>query len=130
MHTPGQRRSAWVQIYDRFADSVTDWSGLEHYKEYVWQKQLHLYEVPFYYIEYGIAQLGAIGVWRNYRQNAAAGLEGYKDALKLGYQAPIREIYAAARVPFDFSKDHIGELMAFVQQEISALKKQSPTPSA
>ncbi|HEY0110432.1 MAG TPA: M3 family oligoendopeptidase [Fibrella sp.] len=124
IHTPAERRAAWVRIYDRFADNITDWSGLDHYKEYVWQKQLHLYEVPFYYIEYGIAQLGAIGVWRNYRQNAEAGLQGYKDALKLGYQAPIRDIYAAARVPFDFSKQHIGELMAFVQQEISALKNQ------
>lgn len=128
IHSTAERRAAWVRTYDRFADQLTDWSGLDHYKEYVWQKQLHLYEVPFYYIEYGIAQLGAIGVWRNYRQNAQLGLQGYKDALKLGYQVPIRDIYAAANVPFDFSKEHIGELMAFVQQEISALKKQSPTP--
>ncbi|RYF76090.1 MAG: M3 family oligoendopeptidase, partial [Cytophagaceae bacterium] len=124
IHTTAERRAAWVRTYDRFADSVTDWTGLDHYKEYVWQKQLHLYEVPFYYIEYGIAQLGAIGVWRNYRQHAESGLQGYKNALALGYQAPIRDIYAAANVPFDFSKAHIGELMAFVQQEINALKKQ------
>ncbi|MEZ0487120.1 M3 family oligoendopeptidase [Fibrella aquatica] len=123
IHTHAERRAAWVRTYDHFADSLTDWSGLDHYKEYVWQKQLHLYEVPFYYIEYGIAQLGAIGVWRNYRQNAETGLQGYKDALKLGYQAPIRDIYAAARVPFDFSKAHIGELMTFVRKEINTLKK-------
>lgn len=127
LHTSAERRAAWVRTYDQFADDITDWSGLEHYKEYVWQKQLHLYEVPFYYIEYGIAQLGAIGVWRNYRQNAEAGLEGYKAALKLGYQAPIQAIYAAARVPFDFSKQHIGELMTFVQEEINALKNQPLT---
>ncbi|CCG98748.1 oligoendopeptidase, M3 family [Fibrella aestuarina BUZ 2] len=121
-HTHAERRAAWVRIFDEFADAQTDWSGLEHYKEYIWQKQLHLYEVPFYYIEYGIAQLGAIGVWRNYRRDAQTGLRGYKDALKLGYQAPIGAIYAAANVPFDFSKEHIGELMAFLQEEIARLK--------
>jgi oligoendopeptidase F len=116
------RRAAWVRTYEQFADTVTDWSGLDHFKEYIWQKQLHLYEVPFYYIEYGIAQLGALGVWRNYRHDAQAGLQGYKNALRLGYQAPIGAIYAAADVPFDFSEHHIGELMAFLQQEIEALR--------
>ena len=120
-HTPADRRANWTRIFDEFNDTVTDWSGLEHVKEYIWQKQLHLYEVPFYYIEYGIAQLGAIGVWRNYRENPELGLQGYKDALRLGYKAPIRDIYAAARVPFDFSKEHIGALMAFVQGEIETL---------
>ncbi|MBO0939763.1 M3 family oligoendopeptidase [Fibrella sp. HMF5335] len=120
-HTLAERRANWVRIFDEFSDTVTDWSGLDHLKEYVWQKQLHLYEVPFYYIEYGIAQLGAIGVWRNYRENPEMGLQGYKDALKLGYKAPIRDIYAAARVPFDFSKEYIGTLMTFVQEEIDRL---------
>jgi oligoendopeptidase F len=115
------RRAAWVRTYTQFADSLTDWSGLEHFREYGWQKQLHLYEVPFYYIEYGIAQLGALGVWRNYRRDAEAGLQGYKNALRLGYQAPIGAIYAAANVPFDFSEQHIGELMAFLQNEMAQL---------
>jgi oligoendopeptidase F len=122
-HTDADRRENWLSIYDQFADNVTDWSGLEKFKAYVWQRQLHLYEVPFYYIEYGIAQLGAIGVWRNYRRDPVAGLEGYKKALSLGYKKPIREIYAAANVPFDFSREHIQELMEFVGQEIEALKK-------
>ena len=95
-HTDAERRENWVRIYEEFADSVTDWSGFAFYKEYIWQRQLHLYEVPFYYIEYGIAQLGAIGVWRNYRRDPKAGLAGYKKALGLGYKTPIREIYAAA----------------------------------
>ena len=120
--TTGDRRQQWTRIYDEFSDYQTDWSGLTKYKEYSWQRQLHLYEVPFYYIEYGIAQLGAIGVWRNYRRDPELGLQGYKDALSLGYMAPIREIYAAARVPFDFSKAHISELMAFVGEEIDKLK--------
>lgn len=120
-HTIAERRENWVRIYEQFADSVTDWSGLSAYKEYIWQRQLHLYEVPFYYIEYGIAQLGAIGVWRNYRRDPQAGLAGYKAALSLGYKAPIRDIYAAANVPFDFSREHIRELMNFVGEEINKL---------
>ncbi len=120
-HTLADRRANWSRIFDQFSDTITDWSGLDHLKEYIWQKQLHLYEVPFYYIEYGIAQLGAIGVWRNYRENPELGLQSYKDALKLGYKAPIGDIYAAARVPFDFSKEHIGALMTFVQEEIDKL---------
>ena len=120
--TNAERRENWLRIYGQFADSVTDWSGLAFYQEYMWQRQLHLYEVPFYYIEYGIAQLGAIGVWRNYRRDPKGGLEGYKKALSLGYKAPIREIYAAANVPFDFSREHIQELMRFVGDEIEKLR--------
>jgi oligoendopeptidase F len=120
-HTVSERRENWLRIYDQFADNITDWSGFAYYKEYIWQRQLHLYEVPFYYIEYGIAQLGAIGVWRNYRRDPQAGLQGYKRALSLGYKAPIREIYAAADVPFDFSIEHIRELMGFVNDEIRSL---------
>ncbi|GAA4407828.1 M3 family oligoendopeptidase [Nibrella viscosa] len=122
-HSVTDRRENWVRIYEQFTDRVVDWSGLEAYKEYLWQRQLHLYEVPFYYIEYGIAQLGAIGVWQNYRQNQVKGLQGYKDALALGYMAPIREIYQAANVPFDFSREHISSLMNFVWEEISQLRQ-------
>ncbi|QDK83177.1 M3 family oligoendopeptidase [Spirosoma sp. KCTC 42546] len=120
-HTDAERRENWLRIYNQFADTVTSWDGFAFYQEYIWQRQLHLYEVPFYYIEYGIAQLGAIGVWRNYRRDPAAGLAGYKKALSLGYKAPIREIYAAANVPFDFSRDYIRELMQFVGDEIRKL---------
>ncbi|OJV18457.1 MAG: oligoendopeptidase F [Dyadobacter sp. 50-39] len=122
-HTAEQRTEAWVRIYEEFTDTVMDWSGLENFKKYLWQRQLHIYEVPFYYIEYGIAQLGAIGVWKNYRKDPAAGLKGYLDALKLGYTATIGEIYQAADIPFDFSERHIAELMQFVRDELAELKK-------
>ncbi|WP_439558128.1 M3 family oligoendopeptidase [Dyadobacter sp.] len=122
-HTATERQAAWVRIYEEFTDSVMDWTGLENFKKYLWQRQLHIYEVPFYYIEYGIAQLGAIGVWKNYRENPEAGLKGYLDALKLGYTATIGEIYQAANVPFDFSEKNITELMQFVSNELEALKK-------
>ena len=121
-HNLDERKEAWLRIYGQFNDAVTDWSGLETYKEYIWQKQLHIYEVPFYYIEYGIAQLGAVGIWKNFRENPKRGLEGYLNALRLGYTRPMSEIYAAADVPFDFSREHIASLMNFVNDELQALR--------
>lgn len=117
-HTADQRKRQWNVVYQEFADTVTDWSGLEEARDYMWQKQLHLYEVPFYYIEYGMAQLGAIALWRNYKQNAAEGLAGYQRALKLGNLRTIPEIYKAAGIRFDFSKPYIRELMNFVRKEM------------
>src|SRR5690606_14131991 len=88
-HSLEERRKAWNEVFQRFSDTVTDWSGLEKERDYLWQKQLHLYEVPFYYIEYGMAQLGAIAVWRNFRRNREEGLAGYRRALALGYMKSI-----------------------------------------
>lgn len=118
-HSTEERRKQWNVIFDQFADTVTDWSGLQDAKDYLWQKQLHLYEVPFYYIEYGMAQLGAIAVWRNFRKNRNTGLQGYMNALKLGYMQTIPEIYKAAGIKFDFSKAYIKELMNFVREELA-----------
>ena len=118
-HSLPDRKTNWCRIFDQFADNVTDWSGLQEAKEYMWQKQLHLYEVPFYYIEYGMAQLGAIAVWRNFKRNNNEGLQGYVNALKLGYMKTIPEIYKAAGIRFDFSKTYIRELMKFVREELA-----------
>jgi oligoendopeptidase F len=120
-HNEVDRKQNWNRIFDEFADTITDWSGLQEAKDYLWQKQLHLYEVPFYYIEYGMAQLGAIAVWRNFKQNKQRGLDGYIQALRLGYLKSIPEIYAAANVKFDFSKEYIKELMDFVKVELKAV---------
>lgn len=120
-HTQAERTTHWNQVFHRFADTVTDWSGLELNRDYQWQKQLHLYEVPFYYIEYGMAQLGAIALWRNYKRNKSKGLQGYTNALKLGNLATIPEIYQAADIRFDFSKTYIHELMNFVREELGKI---------
>lgn len=120
-HTLEQRAEQWTKILEELGDSVTDWSGLERFKRYSWQRQLHIYEVPFYYIEYGMAQLGAISVWRNYKADPARGLKQYTEALALGYTRGIKEIYAAAGIRFDFSKAYIAELMDFVKGELSEL---------
>jgi oligoendopeptidase F len=117
-HTQEQRKAAWNRIFNEFADTMTDWNGLNEVKDYLWQKQLHLYEVPFYYIEYGMAQLGAIAVWRNYRNNPKAGLRNYMDALSLGYMKTIPDIYRSAGIKFDFSRGYIKELMDFVRGEM------------
>jgi len=117
-----ERKKNWNRIANQFSDSLTDWSGQETAKDYLWQKQLHLYEVPFYYIEYGMAQLGAVAIWRNYKQDKQKGLQGYMNALKLGYMKSIPEVYAAADIRFDFSTEYIQELMAFVREELEKLK--------
>jgi len=120
-HSLDDRKKNWNAVFARYADTVTDWSGLEEGRDYGWQKQLHLYEVPFYYIEYGMAQLGAIALWRNYKLNKDQGLEGYMNALKLGNLTTIPEIYKAANIRFDFSKTYIKELMDFVKEEFAKI---------
>jgi len=120
-HSVESRIARWNKIFDQFADSVTDWSDLQHAKDHLWQKQLHLYEVPFYYIEYGMAQLGAVAVWKNFKHDPKRGLESYLNALKLGYKRSIPEIYQAANIKFDFSKDYIRDLIQFVQSELEEL---------
>lgn len=121
-HSLEERKENWNAIVNQFSDTVTDWKGQEDAKNYLWQKQLHLYEVPFYYIEYGMAQLGAVAIWRNYKQDKQKGLQGYLIALKLGYMKSIPEVYAAANIRFDFSRAYISELMAFVKSELEKLK--------
>lgn len=120
-HTAQQRTEAWAQIYERFGAGFADWSGHKEAEENLWQKQLHIFEVPFYYIEYGMAQLGAIAVWKNYRENPEKGLQQYLDALKLGYTKTIKEIYETAGIKFDFSAGYVKELAAFVKGEMETL---------
>lgn len=116
-HTAAERDAYWRTCYQRFSDQVTDWAGLEPYRDNLWQKQLHLYEVPFYYIEYGFAQLGAIAMWKNYREHPEATMDRYLAALGMGYTASIGDVYRAAGVQFDFSEDYVRELSRFVLAE-------------
>jgi len=120
-HSAEERHAYWNKLSEEFGTGQTDWSGFEHFKSISWQKQLHLFEVPFYYIEYGIAQLGAIAIWRNYINNKKTAIEQYKNALSLGYTKPIGEIYKTAGISFDFSDTYIRELMTFIKDELSKL---------
>ena len=120
-HNVEERQKAWNEIYGEFSPKIIDWTGLEDFKTYHWQKQLHLYEVPFYYIEYGFAQLGAIAVWQNCKKDLKKGLKDYLDALSLGYTRSIPKIYQEAGIAFDFSQEYISNLMNFVEKEIEVL---------
>jgi oligoendopeptidase F len=119
-HSREERAQAWREIYGRFSGKLVSWQGYEEARDYLWHKQLHLFEVPFYYIEYGFAQLGAVAVWKNYLQNGAMAIEQYKQALSLGYTRSIADIYRAAGIKFDFSTPYITELMAVVSEKLKA----------
>jgi oligoendopeptidase F len=92
-----------------------------HYSNISWQRQLHLFEVPFYYIEYGIAQLGAIGLWKQYKENKEAAIANYLSGLSLGGTRTLPELYSAAGLSFDFSPSTIKELMDLVRTELEKL---------
>lgn len=119
--TAEERKAYWVTLSKEFGTGLVDWSGYEHVQAYTWQKQLHLFEVPFYYIEYGMAQLGALGVWRNFLTDKSKAVEQYKEALSLGYTKPIGDIYNTAGVEFNFSDTYIKSLMEFVKSELNKL---------
>jgi len=120
-HNAADREEAFKQIYTRFGAGFSNWDGQEKQLANLWQKQLHLFEVPFYYIEYAIAQLGAIAIWKNYKENPSKALEQYLDALALGYTKPINEIYETAGIKFDFSQAYVAELAHFVKDELQKL---------
>lgn len=118
-HTHEQRTAAWMMILKEFQDDVIDYSGLETFRSNAWQRQLHLFEVPFYYIEYGIAQLGAIGVWMQFKENKELAMDNYCKALSLGGTKTLPELYKAAGLTFDFSPGKIKVLMDFVEKEMN-----------
>ena len=120
-HTEEERNDQWFVILEEFSSPVIDFTGLDEYRRYAWQRQLHLYEVPFYYIEYGIAQLGAIGLWQQYKQNPDMAINNYIKALSLGGTQTLPELFKAAGLQFDLSPGHISKLMLFVKEELDKL---------
>lgn len=120
-HTQEERRAKWTESFHSFTPGVLDYSSLEQYIENLWHKQLHLFEVPFYYIEYGFAQLGAIALWRQYREKPEEAVAAFTRAMRLGNTRSIREIYAEAGIRFDFSQEYVRELGAFVRGEMEKL---------
>jgi len=120
-HTEIERAEAWMNILNQFSSSSVDYSGLMPYRNISWQRQLHLFEVPFYYIEYGIAQLGALGMWKQFRENKEKAIQNYTNALSLGGTRTLPELYKAAGLTLDFSPDKIRELMEMVSTELKSL---------
>ncbi len=127
IYTSGQgsdaaaRDAAWLEIRARFEPGV-DWTGLEPERVARWYRQLHIFELPFYYIEYGIAQLGALQLWRDAGRDAAGTLERYRSFLSLGGTQPLPALYAAAGARMIFDAEGMGGLVTLVEQRISALR--------
>lgn len=121
VHTETERADKWLEILNEFSSPEVDFSGLDAYRRHAWHRQLHLFEVPFYYIEYGIAQLGAIGLWKQYHQNPEAAVRNYINALALGGTRTLPELFKAAGLQFDFSPETIKGLMEFVKNELDRL---------
>ena len=109
-HTHEERSEHWLELRRRFGPK-TDWSGFNELKETSWQSQLHLFQVPFYYIEYGIAQLGAIQLWQHHRRDSKDGLARYARAMKLGNTKPLPELFEAAGLDLGFDEGHVASLI-------------------
>lgn len=112
-HSAEERESFWIENASLYGDRYVDWSKCPDYHKITWQRQIHIFEVPFYYIEYGIAQLGALQVWKNYLEDGPKAVDSYFKALSLGSSLSIPEIYKTAGIDFDFSEKKISELMQF-----------------
>jgi len=121
-HTVAERKAAWLRLSGLYGSQQVDWSGLEANIPLRWQAQLHIFEVPFYYIEYGFAQLGALAVWKNYSDNPRQALDDYKAALKLGYTASIPEVYQAAGINFNFTPAYLQDLLNFASAKIAEVQ--------
>ena len=119
-HSRKQRTECWLDLDERFGSAV-NWEGLENFRAVMWQRQLHLFEVPFYYIEYGIAQLGAMQLWLNSKKNEKNAIEHYTRAMRLGGSRPLPELFEAAGLTFDFGPGIVSRLIEEVQQELDAL---------
>jgi oligoendopeptidase F len=120
-HSLEERAEKWTEILNEFTPAALDVAGLEEYRRWFWQKQLHLFEVPFYYIEYGIAQLGAIGLWKQFKENKEQALDNYINALVPGGTLTLPDLFKAAGLRFNFSPQTVGELMGFVHKEMEKL---------
>jgi oligoendopeptidase F len=119
-HSRQQRTETWLSILNRFSGNV-DWTGLHPIRGSMWQRQLHLFHHPFYYIEYGIAQLGALQLWLKAKDDPRRALANYRAALKLGGTRPLPELFSAAGIRFDFSQKTLGPLMNALEEELASL---------
>ncbi len=118
-HTIDERNTEFSKIMDRF-NTIVDWTGLEIEKANRWMLQLHIFEVPFYYIEYGMSQLGALAIYKNYKENPAEAVKNYKEFLRAGYTLPVNKLYEIAGVNFKFTEEYLKELVDFVKKELES----------
>jgi oligoendopeptidase F len=121
-HSREERSAYWISLRKRLG-GIEDWTGLEEVQASLWHRQLHIFELPFYYIEYGIAQLGALQVWKNFRKDRKEGVRLYKQGLSVGGSQTLPEIFKSAGIRFDFSLGMIQPLMEEVEKELERLEK-------
>ncbi len=119
-HSREERAAAFDGLMERFGGDV-DWSGFEEVRRNTWHRQLHIFLSPFYYVEYGIAQLGALQVWRNWKETGRDALEAYRRALALGGSRPLPELFRAAGAEFRFDAAAIRPLMEMLREELEPL---------
>lgn len=120
-HTLSERTDEWNRLLDRFGSAEVGWAGLTDERDAMWHRQLHLFGVPFYYIEYGIAQLGALGAWLNYKRDPEGALADLLKAFSLGGSAPLPTLFETAGVPFRFDAETIGPLVEAIEAELATL---------
>lgn len=123
-HTRDERAAAWLALEDRFGHQGhrVDWSGIAAHRPLIWQRQGHLFGSPFYYVEYGIAQLGALGLWlKSLEEGPEAAMAAYKKGLSLGGSRPLPELFAASDLPFDFGPETVGRIVQRVEAEMAKL---------
>ncbi|MFO1488559.1 MAG: M3 family oligoendopeptidase [Verrucomicrobiota bacterium] len=116
-HSRAERSAAWMRLMDRFGGNV-NWGGFENARANLWHRQLHIFQYPFYYIEYGIAQLGALQVWANSKRDKAKALRDYKQSLALGGSRPLPELFTAAGCQFEFSAKTIAPIARLLGEEL------------
>lgn len=122
-HTAKERNEKYLELHKTYQSNVVNIEGYENWIATGWLPVLHIFELPFYYIEYAIAQLGALQKYKQYKQNPNQAIENYKKALSLGSSKSLPAIYEAAGIRFDFSGETIKELMLFVEDELESLEQ-------
>ncbi len=118
---PANCDAAWAELWQRFMIGV-DWSGLEEEMATGWQRKAHIPQTPFYYIEYGLAQLGAIQIWRNAQRDPAGAVAAYRHALSLGGTVPLPQLYAAAGARLAFDEETLGEATDLIVKTLEQLE--------
>jgi len=121
-HTRDERMNEWISLRERFG-SLMDWSDYEDFRELSWQQQGHLFGVPFYYVEYGIAQLGALQLWQTHRKDREKALKNYANAMELGNTRTLPDLFAAAELRLGFDEDHLHSLINEVEIAMSEIKR-------
>ena len=119
-HTRGERKSSWLDLQTRYG-GIEDWDGYEDGLSYLWQKQPHLFIHPFYYVEYGIAQLGALQIWQSAKRDLSQTIQRYRSALSLGGSKPLPVLFESAGIRFDFSPKTTENLMNEVLETLHSM---------